>query len=243
MWWLPDSVSEQEEGFRRVWQNLRQAATVEDGRHDTAQWRNHSGKFAICCVRVPASALLPELAEVRQALRSLPFVRVHPDHFLHITIQELGFLTDSPEHRDEVAPERLAEFIGMAERPVSDFAPFEITLGGVNSFTDAAFLDVHDGGWLSRIHRRLRDFAIIPVDARYPYLPTLTIAHYTEPAPIGRLPAILSEWRDTHFGSFTVSEVDIVLISTNEAYPRLEVSHTFALGTGRNPAEIPIRPT
>lgn len=235
-------MSEQEEGFRRVWQNLRQVTEVEDGRHDTVHWRSHPGKFAMCCVRVPGSAIAPEIADVRSALSSLPFVRLHPDHFLHIAIQELGFLSDAPEHRDEFGPDRLEEFIEMSERPISDFAPFEIAFGGVNSFTDAAFLDIHDGGWLSRIHRRLRDFAIVPVDVRYPYLPTLTIAHYVDSVPIGRLPAILSEWRDTEFGAFTVRDVDIVLLRPTEAYPALEIAHRFALGSGRHPAEIAFRP-
>lgn len=145
--------------------------------------------------------------------------------------------------RDEFARDRLDEFIAMADRPISDFGPFEITLGGVNSFTDAAFLDVHDDGWLSRIHRRLRDFAILPVDPTYPYLPTLTIAHYVDAAPIGRLPAILSEWRDSRFGSFTANTVDIMLLDTAEPYPELEVAHSFTLGHGRNPAEAALRPT
>ncbi|HEV2066526.1 MAG TPA: 2'-5' RNA ligase family protein [Thermomicrobiales bacterium] len=239
---MPDSNAEQEEGFRRVWQNLRQVATVEDGRHDTPHWQSHTGKFALCGVRVPASAFTTDLQDVREALRSLPFVRLHPDHFLHIAIQELGFVSDAPMHRDELARDRLDEFIAMAGRPISDFGPFEVTLGGVNSFTDAAFLDVHDDGWLSRIHRRLRDFAILPVDPRYPYLPTLTIAHYVESAPIGRLPAILSEWRDSRFGSFTADSVDILLLDTAEPYPELEVAHSFALGNGRNPAEAALRP-
>lgn len=215
--------------------------TVEDGRHDTGHWRRHSGKFALCCVRVPAAVLSPEFLEVRRSLRSLPFVRLHPDHFLHIAIQELGFLNHNPEHRDEFTRDRLDEFIAMSERPISDFAPFEITLGGVNSFTDAAFLDILDDGWLSRIHRRLRDFGIVPIDARYPYLPTLTFAHYVNSHPIGRLPAILSEWRDTRFGSFTVTAVDIVLLDSHRAYPRLEVAHSLALGSSRNPANIAIR--
>lgn len=243
LWWLPDSVAEQDEGYRRVWQNLRQVTEVEDGRHDTQQWRSDAGKFAICCVRVPVSALTPEIEVVRDALRPLPFVRLHPDHFLHVAIQELGFLSDTPGHRDEFAVDRLDEFIAMAERPVCNFAPFRMTFGGVNSFTDAAFLDVHDDGWLSRIHRRLRDFAILPVDARYPYLPTLTIAHYADPSPIGSLPKILSEWRDTEFGTFTVREVDIVLFEPNDPYPPLEIAHSFSLGSGHNPAESVVRPT
>lgn len=216
---------------------------VEDGRHDSEHWRSHAGKFAICCVRVPVSVISPEIAAVRDALGSLPFVRLHPDHFLHVTIQEIGFLSDPPQHRDGFGTDRLEEFIAMSERPICDFAPFEMTFGGVNSFTDAAFLDVHDNGWLSRIHRRLRDFAIVPVDVRYPYLPILTIAHYSGPAPIGRLPKILSEWRDTEFGTFTVREVDIVLLESTEPYPLLEIAHSFALGTGRNPAESVVRPT
>lgn len=242
LWWLPDSVAEQEEGYRRVWQQLRQVAAVEDGRHDTERWRNGQGQFALCCVRVPADALGPDLNDVRRALRSLPFVRLHPDHFLHIAIQELGFVTDDPHHRDEIARDRLDEFIAMAERPIGDFPAFDITLGGVNSFTDAAFLDVLDDGWLARIHRRLRDFVILPVDARYPYLPVLTIAHYVNAAPIGRLPAILSHWRDSVFGTFTAESVDIVLLRRDEAYPHLDVAHRFPLGTGRNAAGTPFRP-
>jgi len=196
----------------------------------------------MCGVRVPTSALGAELHDVREALRTLPFVRLHPDHFLHIAIQELGFISEAPVHRDEFTRDRLDEFIAMADRPISDFGPFEITLGGVNSFTDAAFLDVHDDGWLSRIHRRLRDFAVLPVDPRFPYLPTLTIAHYVESAPMGRLPAILSEWRDSRFGSFTAHTVDILLLDTAEPYPELEVAHSFALGNERNPAEAAVRP-
>jgi 2'-5' RNA ligase len=242
LWWLPDSVDEQEEGYRRIWQQLRQMSTVEDGRHDTEQWRNRSGRFALCCVRVPASALGPELAEVRRALQALPFVRLHPDHFLHITIQELGFVTEEPIQRDEFGVERLDEFIEMAERPIAGFAAFDLTLGGVNSFADAAFLDVRDDGWLARIHRRLRDFLILPVDARYPYLPVLTIAHYVADAPISRLPAILAPWRDTRFGSFTVDAVEIVLLQPDEAYPHLEVVHTFPLGTVRAAADVVLRP-
>lgn len=235
LWWLPDPGMEQEEGYRRIWQNLRQVADVQDGRHDGPEWRAHDGRFAMCCVRVPTEILPVELSDLRGALANFPFVRLHPDRFLHIPIQELGFVTDEPERRDELTPERLSEFIIMAERPVDDFPRFSITLGGVNSFVDAAFLDVHDGGWLSRIHRRLLDFVVIPPDTRFPYLPHMTIAHYTRSAPIGNLPAVLAEWRDQTFGAFDVTQVEVVLIQTSESYPELETVHAFELGTRTRP--------
>ncbi|CAA9570972.1 MAG: hypothetical protein AVDCRST_MAG87-2410 [uncultured Thermomicrobiales bacterium] len=230
LWWLPDPALEQDEAYRRVWQNLRQVTEVRDGRHDGPEWRSHEGRFALCCVRVPTEKLSHELAGLRSALAAFPFVRLHPDAFLHIPIQELGFVTGSPEQRDELTPARLQEFIGMAEHPIVDFPRFEIALGGVNSFIDAAFLDVHDGGWLSRIHRRLLDFVVIPPDSHFPFLPHVTIAHYTKAAPVGNLPAILADWRDRTFGSFEATHVEIVLLDTSVPYPELETVHAFELG-------------
>ncbi|MBA2248085.1 MAG: hypothetical protein H0W23_08150, partial [Chloroflexia bacterium] len=149
LWWLPDPATEQAEAYRRIWQNLRQTTEVRDGRHDGPEWRSRDGRFALCCVRVPAGLLSSDFTRLRSALAGFPFVRLHPDAFLHIPIQELGFVTDTPEQRDELTLPRLREFISLAEHPVMDFPRFEITLGGANSFVDAAFLDVHDGGWLS----------------------------------------------------------------------------------------------
>lgn len=215
---------------------------MQDGRHDGPEWRSRKGRFALCCVRVPVEALSPELARLRAALSAFPFVRLHPDEFLHIPIQELGFLTDAPEHRDELTAGRLDEFIAMAEQPVDGFPRFTITLGGVNSFVDAAFLDVHDGGWLSRIHRRLLDFVVIPPDTHFPFLPHATIAHYTGAFPVGNLPAVLAEWRDRTFGSFEVTRVDVVLLPTTQPYPALETVHAFELGTRTAPVLTGPRP-
>lgn len=240
LWWLPDIPSEQDEAYRRVWQNLRQVTHVVDGRHDTAEWRRHDGDFALCCVRIPLGTLDPAIDGLRTALRAFPFVRLHPDAFLHIPVQELGFVTERPQARDEISPSRLQEMIAQAQIPVSDFPTFDVTIGGVNSFVDAVFLDVHDNGWLARIHHRLIDFAAIPPDQRFSYLPQVTIAHYTEAAPIGNLPAVLTPWRDQPFGAFRIETIDIVRLRTDAAYPELVVEHQFHLG--RQPALIDVVP-
>jgi 2'-5' RNA ligase len=203
---------------------------VADGRHDLVEWRSHTGDFALCCVRIPVDALSPTIEDLRATLRHFPFVRLHPDAFLHIPVQELGFITDRSQARDEISAQRLGEFIAQADLPISDFPAFDVSLGGVNSFVDATFLDVHDDGWLSRIHRRLIDFVAIPPDQRFSYLPQVTIAHYTEAAPIGNLPAALAPWRDQAFGSFRVESIDIVRLRTNETYPDLVLEHQFQLG-------------
>jgi len=231
IWWLPDIPAEQDEAYRRIWQGLRQYRHVRDGRHDTSAWRGRAGRFALCIIRVPDDALSVSLEELREALDTIPFVRLHPDYFLHIPVQELGFVVAEPNARDELTPSRLDEFVQHARDPVAGFRSFPIRLGGVNSFLDAPFLDVHDGGWCSRIHHRLRGVVAIPPDTRYPYVPHVTLGHYTVRRRIGHLPATLTPWRDMPFGEFTATELEIVTMAVDEPYPPL-LTHAVIRFTG-----------
>lgn len=242
LWWLPDPAAQQDEAYRRVWQNLRTVQNVQDGRRDTEDWRSQRATFAMCCVRAPASSFIPELAELRSVLESYSFVRLHPDWFLHIPIQELGIVCDDPKDRGEISRSRLGEFIEQAHRPLVDFPKFPVVLGPVNSFADAVFLDVHDGGWLSRIHHRLLDFVPVTPSTRFPYLPHLSLGHYDRTAPIGNLPAALAEWRDMPIGRFVVEHVDVVTIDMRETFPPFQLVHQFALGATRATGTFPIRP-
>jgi len=221
---------DQDEAFRRVWQAFRTSDHVEDGRQDTEAWGSHAGPFCMVTVRVPAALLSPELAKVREAMAQFPFIRVHPDGFLHITIQELGFLTDTPSAADEVSPVRLEEFAHAASHATAERSPFTVSLGGVNSFQDAVFLEVHDGGALQRLHARLFELAAIPRAPRYAYLPHSTIGHYTADAPSAHLAATLSPWRLTVFGQFPVDQVEIVTLRTDEPSPPLETYAILPLG-------------
>lgn len=221
---------DQDEAFRRVWQAFRTSDHVEDGRQDTAEWRSHSGPFCMVMARVPAEALSPELAKVRAAMEQFPFIRIHPDGFLHVTIQELGFLTDTPGAPDEISPVRLEEFAHAAAHATAEREPFTVSLGGVNSFQDAVFLEVHDGGALQRLHARLFELAAIPRAPRYAYLPHATIGHYTEDAPSGHLAATFSPWRLTVFGQYRVEQVEIVTLRTDVPYPPLEPYAILPLG-------------
>jgi len=217
---------EQDEAFRRIWQTFRTFDSLADGRHDTAVWRSHEGLYALCLIRVPAAAIQPQLDACRARLADLPFVRVHPDGFLHVTLQELGFVCNVPRLSDEITPERLEEFTAAAAAAAGEKPAFEVALGGINSFQDAIFLDVHDNGHCSRLHARLFELASIARAPRYTYLPHSTIAHYTQPAPTMGLAAALAPWRDVAFGSLLVKEIEVATLRVDEPYPPLE---TFAV--------------
>jgi 2'-5' RNA ligase len=221
---------DQDEAYRRIWQRFRTFERLADGRHDTADWRSHDAVYAVCVVRVPSAAIRSTLDACRSGLVEYPFVRVHPDDFLHISLQELGFVCDKPGRLDEISPVRLEEFATAAAGPIAEHAPFEIVLGGVNSFQDAAFLDVHDRGRCARLHTRLFELAAVSRAPRFAYLPHTTIAHYTADAPIDGLVARLAQWRDARFGAFRATQVEIVTLRLDEPYPPLEPYAIIPLG-------------
>ncbi|MCC6313421.1 MAG: 2'-5' RNA ligase family protein [Thermomicrobiales bacterium] len=219
----PSVGMEQEAAYRRIWQTFRTYTHVVDGRHDNPDWRSRSGSFVMAIIRVPVDVLrVDQLARCRAELAAFPFVRVHPDAFLHVTLQELGFLVETPQRPDEISPLRLEEFTAAAAEAVAERRPFEIGLGGVNSFQDAAFLEVRDDGACAPIHQRLFELAAIPRAPRFAYLPLVTLAHYTAEAPTLRLAETLQHWRDADFGSFPVQEIEIVTLRVDESYPELE---------------------
>lgn len=222
-------MSEQDEAYPKVWESFCSLDRLADGRHDTPEWRSHDGVFAVCLIRVPRAALGPELASCQEALRGLPDIRVHPDHFLHIALQELGFVTATPQHPDEITPAALEEFVSMASSPISERPPYTIVVGGTNSFEDAAFLEVHDDEESSRLHQRLFEIAAIQQSPRFPYLPHVTIAHYTGPAPAAPVSVALADWKDVQFGEFVVTEIELATMATDEPYPRFQPFAVFPL--------------
>ena len=207
--------------YERVWQAFQRTQSTADGRHDTPYWRAHSDPYAACIVRVPAESLHPNLTLLRRQLAGLQGVRLHPDHFLHIMLQELGFVVATPRQPDEISETRLEEFAQSIVEPISSMRAWSVTLGGVNSFQDAVFLDVRGGGPLSRLHERLFDLAALPTLPSYSYLPHCTIAHYDGTTPHEEAQALLAPWRNEVIGEFQIAEVEIMTLDPNEPYPEL----------------------
>lgn len=229
-WWLPDVPSEQDESYRRIWSHLRQIERVSDGRHDTEDYLNRRGDLVILCARVPADVLIADLATLQNKLAAHDYVRVVPEQSFTITVQELGYLNPRPNGRDEITEQWLDEYLEQCHISLKDFRPFDVRIGGANSYADAAFLDIHDNGWFSRIHEVLVDFVSQPPRTRYPYLPELIIAQYMKDAPIGTLVHDLTPFRDKDFGSFRVEQIDVLRIPTNEAFAEPQLVQSFELG-------------
>jgi 2'-5' RNA ligase len=218
------------DAYRRVWDSFLRADSTKDGRHDTPYWRSHAGPYAACVVRVPAENLQPDLHELRSALASLPGIRLHPDFFVHVMLQELGFVVDQPARPDEISSSRLEEFVLAAVDPVSSVAACSLTFCGANAFEDAVFLELGGGEPLLHLHDRLFDLAALPQVPLYSYLPHCTIAHFNGTCQPAAARDALQPWRAHIFGECRVTEVEIVTLDPRETYAELESYAVIPLG-------------
>jgi hypothetical protein len=145
-------------------------------------------------------------------------------------LQELGFVVEFPRQPDEISATRLEEFAQSIVEPISSMRPWPLTLGGVNSFHDAVFLDVRGGGPLTRLHERLFDLAALPTLPSYSYLPHCSIAHYDGTTPLEDAVALLAPWRNELIGTFSIAEVEIVTLDPSEPYPELTTYAVIPFG-------------
>lgn len=228
-WRARRALRRQESGYRHVWQAFTRYPTLADGRHDDANWRAHNGRFACCLVRVPADTLKPAVDDLRHALGQGERARLHPDHFLHIMVQEIGFVCRNPTSADELSFERFDELSTALSTALNDMESFDVQVKGTNSFEDAAFLEVHDGGHCNALHRKLREVAAVPMIPRYAYLPHLTIAHYLGDFDSLETVRALQRFREVEFGSFRVTEVEIATLRVDIDYPPILTTRTLGL--------------
>src|ERR671933_1817005 len=143
------------EDYGRVWERFVDERRLEFGGHMDPDWQEGHRFSASVVVPVEASRFHERLEPLREALRPFPFVSLHPDHFMHITLVLLGFLVDEPTEEEEVSRERLQEIEKRARIALSDIPAFTVRLANLNAFPGAAFIEVHDGGMIGMLRDAL----------------------------------------------------------------------------------------
>jgi RNA 2',3'-cyclic 3'-phosphodiesterase len=208
--------------YAEVWERFVRERRLEFGGHMDPGWREEHALSASFMIPVEASRFRERLEPLRDALRPFPFVSLHPDHFMHITLLLLGFLVEEPEEEDEVSRERLWEIEGDARRAMSGFPAFTVRLANLNAFPGAAFVEVHSGGMLDR----LRDALCWSCGLEKPSGPPhLTLAYFHAPdgasAPEELVNAI-SRHRDWTVGELAVESVKMTVLDLRLDYPEPE---------------------
>jgi 2'-5' RNA ligase len=209
-------------GYEEVWERFVRERRLEFGGHMDPAWSEGHKLSASFMIPVPASRFRARLERLRDALRPFPFVSLHPDHFMHITLLLLGFLVKEPEEEGEVSRERLGEIAASARPTLSGFPAFTLRLANLNAFPGAAFVEVHDDGMLDRLRDALCASCGLERPSGPPHL-TLAYFHARDgtPAP-EELVSAISRYRDWEVGEVAVGSVEMTLLDLRLDYPEPE---------------------
>ena len=210
------------EEYESVWERFVRERRLEFGGHKDPEWQDGHRLSASLVIPGEASRFHERIEPLREALRPFPFVSLHPDHFMHITLILLGFLVDEPEGENEISRERLQEIGERARITLSDFPAFTVGLANLNAFPGAAFVEAHDGGMLDELRVALS----VGCGLKKPAGPThLTLAYFQAPdgteAPQELISAI-ARYRDWPIGEITVDNVAMTLLDLRSDYPEPE---------------------
>jgi RNA 2',3'-cyclic 3'-phosphodiesterase len=216
--------------YERVWERFVGERRLEFGGHRDPDWQDGHGLSASLVVSWEASRFHERLEPLREALRPFPFVSLHPDRFMHITLMLLGFVVDEPGKEGEVSRERLQDIEERAKVALSDVEAFTVRLANLNAFPGAAFIEAHDGGKLDG----LRDALCTSCDLKKPPgLPHMTVAYFQAPdgtdAPEELISAI-ARFRDWPVGEIVVENVEMTLLDLRAEYPEPETLARMPLG-------------
>jgi len=196
-----------------------------------SDWTKGRNQYLTFHVRIRDEELIGKIAEIQNELSSISCVAPFPKDYFHISVAGLGFLAKSEEYEDDILLENLERIINQAKEASRSFSRFDVFLSKLNIFPDVLFVEVHDGGKIGEIFRRLQ--AIPEIGKRkfdYPsFLPHISIMHFQENKDFTRLIEHLEKLRDTEFGKMTVHSIELVNAHLLKKYPKLNTIHTFEL--------------
>jgi RNA 2',3'-cyclic 3'-phosphodiesterase len=220
--------------YESVWGRFVRKRRLEFGGYKDPAWQGEYKFSASLLVPGEVSQFRRRLEPLREALRPFPFVSLHPDYFMHITLILLGFLVDEPEKNNEISHneisrERLQEIERRARAALSDFPTFTVGLANLNAFPGAAFIEAHDGGMLDELRAALSVSCGLKKPSGPPHL---TLAYFQAPdgteAP-EELVSAIARYRHWPIGEITVDNAEITLLDLRSDYPEPETLARIAL--------------
>ena len=152
--------------------------TIAAENRDFPEWHRGRETYAVWVLRVEDDAIQEKFKTAREHLNGylLEPYRRQP----HITLFVCGFLVEGPQYNDDFTQAQLEAQTQALEK--EKVQPFEIEIGGLNSFASAPYLEVHDPeGGIARLReilsRGAREFRTAP------YTPHLTVGLYADAFP------------------------------------------------------------
>jgi 2'-5' RNA ligase len=205
--------------YKEIWEKFERSRRLQFGGHTDPTWQHGHTTSASFVVPVEVSHLRERLEPVREALAPFPFVSLHPDHFMHITLLVLGFLVEEPKDKGELSHRRLTDFAERAREDLAHFPSFRVRLANLNAFPSAVFIEAHSGGKLEELQNLLSLECGMKRPTGPPHL-TLAYFHTPDGSPAPEpLVSTIERFRDWPVGEVWVDRVDLTLLDLRGTYP------------------------
>ena len=200
------------------------AQTLACARRDYPEWHRGRPRYAVWTLAVDCPHILARLARAQRHLGDW----LHADYRrqAHITLFVCGFPAAQAKFDDDFPGERLAAQLDALQQLHA--APFELQIGGLDSFASAPFLSVADpAGRLAALRRVLA--AHSPEIRQSRYTPHLTAGLYARSVPGEALRARLRAFADHQPLALPVSELHYSSYAADELFGRLRTEQRLRL--------------
>ena len=192
-------------------------------RDEYPEWHRGRPRYALWSIPVECPAMLQRLHEARRLLGDW----LHPvqGRQAHISLFVCGFPCAVPCHDDDIGTAVLqAQHSALASL---NAAPFELQIGGLDSFASAAFLGVRDDGQLEQLRQALAPLSREIRQAAY--VPHLTVGLYRQAVSAEQWHARAAPLHDSPPLSLAVRELQLVSYDARELQGPLRVEARVAL--------------
>ncbi len=226
--------------FDEAWTQFTARPTTEDEHAHPIHTQMHAAKSAYISFLIPVTStqIVEATRPAREALTAAGIADVLPSHYFHISV--LGISLAS-----QLKPGSIARIMDRTSRALRDVMPVRLHLRGVNSFPNAAFVEVHDNGGLAPIREILRDtlqkldlpgFAVAEGGASQavpePFLPHMSLCYYKEPYPAAKVAEVLTPYREMEMGSVRINYLQLAAMpySDYDRFPEITRIADLLLG-------------
>ena len=160
--------------------------TLRNVRRDFVEWHLGRPAYVLWALDFDTTMVLPHMRAAQTQLADLLLGGYCRQP--HVTLSLCGFPSDAPVHADDFGPELIQAQVQAVQQ--LQLAPFEIEIGGLETFTSVPYFTVHDAsGSLAALRACLA--AKASHAAGGDYVPHMTVGLYADAWPLAAVQARL----------------------------------------------------
>lgn len=192
---------------------------------DYPEWHHGRQAYAVWVLPLEDDTIKDRFNAARQYLSGYLLEPYHRQP--HITLFVCGFLVERAQYNDDFTRTQRNRQIQALEK--ASIGPFEIEIGGMNSFASAPFLEVKDSqGGITRLREVLsagaREFRTAP------YTPHLTVGLYAGAFPSEEIVKHIMRF-SAHPTRLAIKHISFTSYRAQEIAGPLTYEHTLKLNT------------